>query len=34
GGFDGHSRQNTAERYSPKSNQWLPIPPMHSQRSG
>jgi hypothetical protein len=34
GGFDGHIRQNTAERYSPNANQWLPIPSMHAQRSG
>lgn len=33
GGFDGHFRQNTAERYTPENNQWSMIQPMHQQRS-
>ena len=33
GGFDGHVRQNTAERYEPASNQWSFIAPMTHQRS-
>ena len=33
GGFDGHVRQNTAERYTPKANQWSLITPMNHQRS-
>ena len=33
GGFDGHVRQNTAERYTPKNNQWSLIAPMNMQRS-
>ena len=33
GGFDGHVRQNTAERYTPRTNQWSMIPPMNQQRS-
>jgi len=33
GGYDGHVRQNTAERYTPKSNQWSLITPMNHQRS-
>ena len=33
GGFDGHVRQNTAERYTPSTNQWTLLAPMHHQRS-
>ena len=33
GGFDGHVRQNTAERYTPQTNQWSLIAPMNHQRS-
>jgi kelch-like protein 10 len=33
GGFDGHIRQNTAERYLPSKNQWSMIPSMNHQRS-
>ena len=33
GGFDGHVRQNTAERYTPNNNQWSLIAPMNQQRS-
>lgn len=33
GGYDGHVRQNTAERYTPRSNQWSLITPMNHQRS-
>ena len=33
GGYDGHVRQNTAERYTPKTNQWSLITPMNHQRS-
>ncbi len=33
GGFDGHVRQNTAERYTPECNQWSMISPMNHQRS-
>ena len=33
GGFDGHVRQNTAERYTPATNQWSLIAPMQHQRS-
>ncbi len=33
GGFDGHERQNTAERYNLKTNQWSLIQPMNHQRS-
>lgn len=33
GGFDGHIRQNTAERYLASKNQWSLIHPMHHQRS-
>ena len=33
GGYDGHVRQNTAERYTPKANQWSLITPMNHQRS-
>lgn len=32
-GYDGQSRQNTGERYCPKTNQWSLIAPMHFQRS-
>jgi len=31
GGYDGHVRQNTAERYTPKANQWSLITPMNHQ---
>lgn len=33
GGYDGHNRQNTAERYYPQKNQWSLIHPMNHQRS-
>lgn len=33
GGYDGQNRQNTAERYDPKTNQWTMIAPMSVQRS-
>lgn len=33
GGYDGVNRQNSAERYDPKSNQWTMIPSMNTQRS-
>lgn len=33
GGYDGHHRQNTAEKYDHKSNQWTLIAPMNMQRS-
>ena len=33
GGFDGHIRQNTAEKYTPTKNQWSLIAPMTQQRS-
>lgn len=33
GGYDGQHRQNTAERYLPKTNQWSLIHPMVHQRS-
>ena len=33
GGYDGQNRQNTAERYFPKKNQWSLIQPMNFQRS-
>ena len=33
GGFDGHVRQSTAERYQPKKNQWSLVSPMRHQRS-
>lgn len=33
GGYDGNNRQNTAERYDPKTNQWTMIAPMSVQRS-
>ena len=33
GGYDGHHRQNTVERYSPATNQWSMVVPMHMQRS-
>ncbi|CAK9303911.1 unnamed protein product [Gordionus sp. m RMFG-2023] len=33
GGFDGHARLNTTERYDPKCNQWSPLLPMNHQRS-
>ena len=33
GGFDGHIRQNSAERYTPNTNQWSLITPMNQQRS-
>lgn len=33
GGFDGHTRHNTAERYTPSDNQWRQLPPMRFQRS-
>ena len=33
GGFDGHVRQNTAEKYTPDTNQWSLITPMNHQRS-
>lgn len=33
GGYDGHNRLNTVERYNPKTNQWTIITPMNMQRS-
>lgn len=33
GGYDGTIRQNTGERYDPKTNQWTMIKPMNMQRS-
>lgn len=33
GGYNGHHRQNTAEKYDHVSNQWTTIAPMHVQRS-
>ena len=33
GGFDGHHRQKTAERYNYRTNQWSLIAPMTIQRS-
>jgi len=33
GGYDGQHRQNTAERYLPKNNQWSLVAPMNHQRS-
>ena len=33
GGFDGHVRLNTVERFNPVTNQWKYIMPMHFQRS-
>lgn len=33
GGYDGHNRLNTVERYNPKTNQWSVITPMNMQRS-
>lgn len=33
GGYDGHNRLNTVERYNPKTNQWTVISPMNMQRS-
>ena len=33
GGYDGHNRQNTAERYQPRTNQWSLVQPMNHQRS-
>ena len=33
GGYDGQVRQNTAERYTPKHNQWSLVTPMNHQRS-
>ena len=33
GGYDGYHRQNTAERYNYKRNQWSFIAPMFFQRS-
>lgn len=33
GGYDGHSRQKTVERYDTKKNQWTMVAQMHLQRS-
>lgn len=33
GGYDGHNRLSTVERYNPKTNQWTVITPMNMQRS-
>lgn len=33
GGFDGHSRLSTCERYDPSSNEWTNILDMPHQRS-
>lgn len=33
GGFDGHHRLSSAEKYDCERNQWTMIAPMHSQRS-
>lgn len=33
GGYDGHTRLNTVERYDPKTNQWILVASMNRQRS-
>lgn len=33
GGYDGHHRQNTAERFNHRTNQWSLVSPMNAQRS-
>lgn len=33
GGYDGHHRQNTAERFNHRTNQWSLVAPMNAQRS-
>lgn len=33
GGFNGVSRMNTGEKYSPETNQWTPVPDMYTTRS-
>ncbi|KAL1462179.1 hypothetical protein MTO96_027194 [Rhipicephalus appendiculatus] len=33
GGYDGRNRQNTAEKFDHRTNQWTMIAPMHAQRS-
>lgn len=33
GGYDGHHRQNTSEKYDHMTNQWSLIAPMNMQRS-
>ena len=33
GGYDGSTRQNTAEKYDPITNQWTMIASMNAQRS-
>ena len=33
GGYDGHNRLNTTERYQPRNNQWSLAQPMIQQRS-
>ena len=33
GGFDGHDRQKSAERYDPRTNQWSNIAHMNFKRS-
>ena len=34
GGSDDTSRLNTAERYDPHNNVWIPLPEMSSNRNG
>jgi hypothetical protein len=33
GGFDGVTRTNTVEKYSPSDRTWTPIPDMYNTRS-
>jgi len=33
GGYDGHHRQNTVEKYDSEINQWSMVAPMNAQRS-
>lgn len=33
GGYDGHNRQSTAEKYDPATNQWTLLPNMNVARS-
>jgi len=33
GGFDGHQRLKTVERYDPNTNQWTMMRPMNERRS-
>jgi len=34
GGFDGERELHTAERFSPVTGVWVPMPPMHQARAG